>query len=127
LKMKKRLIFLLLIFATTIFGQTKPKKTITNLAPVNVCGGVKYDSAEIYSGVSMKRDYSKEDETTLVGFVLKNKDDDRTYFNIDSDYVSNKGHYSLSELSQTVRKGSRLKVFAYRCRKILYVHKIQKL
>lgn len=122
------------ILSVPAFSQSVAKKTshpskntilfevLRDLAPVDVCGG-EPDSREIYAGTVMKRDFS-EDETRLSGFVLRSSDDSRQYVNLDFEYISGRAASASSGLADWLIKGRKLKVFVYRCSRILYAYKI---
>ncbi len=56
-----------------------------------------------------------EDELTLVGFVIREKTDERSFVNIDTDYVAGKGRFVPSELSSVLMKGKRISIGVYGC------------
>jgi hypothetical protein len=125
----------ILIFSVLLSAQTKQKRKLShpprdtilfevlkNLADKDVCGA-KADSAETYIGTVLKRDFA-EDEMRLSGFVLRTARDNREYINLDYDHISGAAASATSDLRDWLIKGRKMKVFVYRCRRILIVYKI---
>ena len=129
------LLIVLLIFSFSLSAQTKQKRKVShssrntilfevlkNLADEDVCGA-DADSSETYIGTVIKRDFA-EDEMRLSGFVLRLADDNREYINLDFEHISGLASSASSDLRDWLIKGRKIKVSAYRCRRILYAHKI---
>jgi hypothetical protein len=56
-----------------------------------------------------------DDELTLVGFTIREKNDERTFVNIDAEYVASKGRFIPVQLSSILGKGKRIKFRVYGC------------
>ncbi len=97
-------------------------EVLKKLAGENACGA-KADATETYVGTVLKRDFA-EDEVQLSGFVLRTAGDNREYINLDSDYISGRAASASSDLSDWLIKGRKMKVYVYRCRRILIAYKI---
>jgi hypothetical protein len=65
-------------------------------------------------GTIVSRKFS-DDELTLVGFVIRVKDDERSFVNIDAEYVAGKGRFIPRQLSTMLEKGKRVKIQVYGC------------
>ncbi|MDQ3713533.1 MAG: hypothetical protein M3388_15105 [Acidobacteriota bacterium] len=130
------LLVIILIFSVSLSAQTKQKRksshpakdtilfeVLKDLADENVCGA-KADSTETYFGTVLKRDFA-EDELQLNGFVLRTAGDTRQYINLDSDHISGLAALASSDLRDWLIKGRKMKVFVYRCRRILYANRIE--
>lgn len=118
--MQSLTVFLLLSFAaTTMLAQTKkgtttakPKASMSDLYNKDDGGACYPVKPPSLSGTILKRQYD-EDEMTLIGFVIKDRGDDRTFVNIDHEYVGGKGRFVPEELLQIVKPGKRVKIWAY--------------
>lgn len=97
-------------------------EVLKDLADENVCG-TKADASEIYSGTIVKREFA-EDEVRLSGFVLRMEKDKRIFVNLDFEHISDLAASASSDLSEWLIKDRKVKVYVYRCRRILYAHKI---
>jgi len=126
---------MILICSVSLSAQIKQKRktshpprdtilfeVLKNLAHADVCGA-KADSAETYVGTVLKRDFA-EDEMRLSGFVLRTARDNREYINLDYDHISGVAASATSDLRDWLIKGRKMKVFVYRCRRILTAYKI---
>ncbi len=129
------LLLVILIFSVSITAQTKQKRksshpakdtilfeVLKDLAGENVCGA-KANATETYAGTVLKRNFA-EDELQLSGFVLRTAGDNREYINLDSDHISGVAASASGDLRDWLIKGRKMKVFVYRCRRILYTYKI---
>ncbi len=96
---------------------------LSDLASKDVCGKPEWTEKEVYVGSIIKRQFDNN-ELTLNGFVLRAKDDTRTFINLDSDYIAGQAASATSDLSDFLTKGRHLKVWVYRCRRILYAYRI---
>jgi hypothetical protein len=79
-----------------------------------------------YVGILVQRKFD-DDEITLIGFVLRDSKDQRTYINLDAQQVDRMPVVDRSHLSSFLAKGKRLKVWAYACGaagRVLYADKI---
>ncbi|HEX8131059.1 MAG TPA: hypothetical protein VF527_18300 [Pyrinomonadaceae bacterium] len=56
-----------------------------------------------------------DDEVTLIGFTIREKNDERSFVNIDAEYVAGKGRFIPSQLSSILGKGKRVKIRLYGC------------
>jgi hypothetical protein len=56
-----------------------------------------------------------DDELTLIGFTIREKNNERTFVNIDAEYVAGKGRFIPGQLSSILGKGKRIKVRVYGC------------
>lgn len=128
-------IIAILIFSISLSAQAKQKKktshpgkntilyeVLKNLAEDDVCGAAA-DATEIYTGTLLKRNFA-DDELRLNGFVLLMKKDKRISINLDEDHISGLAASASSDLSDWLIKGRKMKVYVYRCRRILYAYKI---
>jgi len=133
--MKLLTVFLLLFFAAnTILAQSKkvekaakPKPSMADLYNKDDGGACYPLKPPTLSGTVVKRQYD-EDEITLIGFVLKEPGDDRTFVNVDHEYVGKKGRFVPEELLQFVKPGNRVKIWVYGCGasgRLLMLEKIQ--
>ncbi|CAN5766065.1 hypothetical protein BH20ACI4_BH20ACI4_16790 [soil metagenome] len=135
--MKKYLFLIIgiLIFAVSLSAQTKHQKktshpskdtilyeVLKDLANENVCGA-KADASEVYSGTIVKREFA-EDEMRLSGFVLRMEKDNRVFINLDYEHISGLAASASSDLSEWLIKDRKVKVYVYRCRRILYAYKV---
>lgn len=118
-------LFIVFVFVTSIQAQKKVKSTLANLAPPDVCGVANLYKDEILVGTSVKRIYDSETETKLTGFTLRAANNDRFYLNVDTEHVLETGATTMKTLTDYVKEGRKVKVYAYRCRRILYVYKVQ--
>ncbi len=129
------LIIGILIFAVSLSAQTKHQKktshpskdtilykVLKELADENVCGA-KADASEVYSGTIVKREFA-EDEMRLSGVVLRMEKDNRVFINLDYEHISGLAESASSDLSEWLIKDRKVKVYVYRCRRILYAYKI---
>ena len=113
-------LILSLFLAHQIPAQTSGKKSVTAKKPVAVVTMTDLASKDVCTdpethkipvdGVVVKRNFA-DDEMTLIGVVIREKDDRRYFVNIDSDYVAGKGHYVPFELSSILTKGRRVKIW----------------
>ena len=116
-------IIALSLFALTVTGQTNkkspsPKKqtrivTMSDLASSDVCVDPTKHKIPV-DGVIVSRKFDS-DEMTLISVVVREKDDQRYFVNIDSEYVAGKGHFVSSELSSILTKGRSVKIWVYGC------------
>jgi hypothetical protein len=97
---------------------------LSDLASKDVCGKPEWAEKEVYVGSIIKRQFANN-EMQLSGFVLKAADDTRTYINLDSDYIDGRAASASSDLSDFLTKGRHIKVWVYRCRRILYAYRIK--
>ncbi len=97
-------------------------EVLKKLADENACGAAA-DATKTYVGTVVKRDFA-EDEMQLSGFVLRTAGDGREYINLDAEYISGRAASASSDLSDWLIKGRKMKVYVYRCRRILYAYKI---
>jgi hypothetical protein len=134
----KKSIFLvigILIFVISLSAQTKQQKktshpskdtilyeVLKDLTDENVCG-TKTDASEVYSGTIVKREFA-EDEMRLRGFVLRLEKDKRIFVNLDYEHISGVAASASSDLSEWLIKDRKVKVYVYRCSRILYAYKI---
>lgn len=82
-----------------------------------------------FSGTVIKRNYA-DDEITLIGFVLREAGDTRTFLNIDHERVAGKGHFVPDQLLEILKVGVRVKVWVYGCGasgRLMYLDKVQRL
>jgi len=86
---------------------------MSDLASRDVCVDPVKQAVPI-DGVIMKRNFD-ENEMTLIGVVVREKDDQRYFVNIDSEYVAGRGRWVPSELSSILSKGRRVKIWVYGC------------
>lgn len=123
-----------LIIITALVGcataQTKSSKPATvlqevlnNLSKPEICGQPEWAERTVYSGRIVKRDFD-ESELRLSGFVLKDSKDRRVYVNLDTDHISKLSSDSSGALANFLLLGTKVKVTAWKCRKILYAAKI---
>lgn len=125
----------ILILAVSLSAQSKiQKKTshpskdtilyevLKELANEDVCGA-EADASEIYSGTIIKREFA-EDEMRLSGFVLRMEKDNRVFINLDYEHISGLAASASSDLSEWLIKDRKVKVYVYRCRRILYAYRI---
>jgi hypothetical protein len=131
-------IILVLLFGLSVIAQTKRKPVakravepdtilavvLSDLAADTVCGKPEWAEKESYIGTIIKRQFD-DSELQLSGFVIRDVKDRRTFINIDTDHVSGLARSAPEELSSFLKKGKRVKVWVYRCRHILYAHKIK--
>lgn len=87
--------------------------TMSDLASTDVCVGPTKHSIPV-DGVIVKREFDPN-EITLIGVVVREKDDQRHFVNIDSEYVAGKGRFVPSELSSILTTGRRVKIWVYGC------------
>lgn len=135
--MKKYIFFTLgvLIFAVSLSAQTNQQKktnhpskdtilyeVLNKLADQDVCGA-KADSAEVYTGTIVKRTFT-ENELNLSGFVLRMQKDKRAFVNLDYEHISGLAASASNDLSDWLIINRKVKVYVYRCRRILYAYKI---
>lgn len=124
----------LFIFSLIGFGQSKkfPRtdkqntiiaEVVKKLAEPIVCGSPEWAEKDFYSGTIVKRNFDKS-QFKLSGFVLRDKRGRRTFINLDTDYIDGLAASASSDLSDFLLVGRPIKVWAYRCRKILYAYKI---
>jgi hypothetical protein len=97
---------------------------LSDLAPNTVCGEPEWAEKESYIGTIIKREFD-DSELHLSGFVIRDAKDQRTFINIDTEHVAGLARSAPEELSSFLTKGKRVKVWVYRCRRILYAHKIK--
>lgn len=128
------------VFCLSVSGQKKktlPKipahkqntilaSVLSNLADTSVCGDPKNTEKETYDGMVIKRQFNAN-EVQLSGFVLRDAKDRRTFINLESEHIASVAASASSDLSNFLIKGRRIKVFVYKCRRILYAYKIQAL
>ena len=125
----------ILIFTISLPAQVKKQKAtshpakdtilyevLKNLADEDVCG-TEADAKEIYVGTVVKREFA-EDEMRLSGFVLRMQKDERLFVNLDYEHISGLAASASSDLSDWLVKNRKIKVYVYRCRRILYAYKI---
>ncbi len=131
-------IVLVLLFGLSVVAQTKRKPAakkavepdtilavvLSDLAPDTVCGEPEWAEKESYIGTVIKRQFD-DSELHLSGFIIRDAKDQRTFINIDTDHVSGLARSAPEELSSFLTKGKRVKVWVYRCRRILYAYKIK--
>lgn len=87
--------------------------TMSDLASKHVCVDPTKHTVPV-DGVIVKRNFD-DNEMTLIGVVVREKDDQRYFVNIDSEYVAGKGRWVPSELSSILTKGRRVKIWVYGC------------
>lgn len=130
------IIFALMVLSISLPAQTKQKRktshpakntilfeVLKNLADKNVCGA-EADSSEVYTGTVLRLSFA-EDELRLNGFVLVMSGDKRMFINLDEEHISGVAASASSDLSDWLIKGRKIKVSVYRCRRILYAHRIE--
>jgi hypothetical protein len=132
-----QILLLILILGLIVSAQTKRRPRTKSVVPKNsilavilpqlstpeICGSPEWAEKEVYSGSIIKRDFD-DSEMLLSGFVLRDAKDDRTYINIDTEHVSGLAASASNDLADFLTKGRRIKVWVYRCRRILYAYKI---
>lgn len=126
--------FLLVILAAPVFSQSTGKKIVKHelsmaesgdLTKPSICGAEdEIPPIETFNGIVKKRDFA-DDEINLIGFVMADRKDLRSYINIDSEYVSTSGHWTPDDLSRILVVGNQVRIQTYRCRRILYLKSIK--
>jgi hypothetical protein len=79
------------------------------------CGDARFAKKVIFTGTVMRREFA-EDEITPLGIVIRDRKDDRTYINVDFEYLNE--HFSggtIASLTDILSKGRYLLVVAYQC------------
>lgn len=126
-----RLFLLLIVIAISGFpiaAQKSAGKTMSDLYNKDDSGAC-MALGKPFAGTVVKRNYA-DDEITLVGFVLREPGDERTFLNIDNEYVAGKGHFVPDELLEIIKVGKRVKVWVYECGasgRLMYLDKVQRL
>ena len=129
---------LLLVLGVWVTAHTKRKSAVkkavepdtilavvlSDLASDTVCGAPDLAEKESYIGTIIKREFD-DSELHLSGFVIKDAKDQRTFINIDTEHVAGLASSAPEELSSFLTKDKRVKVWVYRCRRILYAYKIK--
>jgi hypothetical protein len=138
-------ITLTLLFAVSVIAQTSKKSTTKRGSTKKTTRTIEkatlsdlYDKdSEAYClelpqpiiGTIVSRKFDDE-ELTLIGFTIREKTDERTFVNIDTEYVSGKGRFVPTELSSILSKGKRVKIRVYGCGAagaLFYLDKVQEL
>lgn len=73
-----------------------------------------YKHEEPFQGTIVKREFA-EDELTIIGLVLMDENDNRTYINIDSEQVKKLSRAAYSNLSSFLGKGKQMEIWVYGC------------
>ena len=79
-----------------------------------------------YIGTLVQRKFD-EDEITLIGFVLRDSKDQRTYINLDDEQIDRMLIVDRGYVSRFLAKGTRIKVWAFACGaagRVLYADRI---
>lgn len=79
-----------------------------------------------FIGTLVQRKFD-DDEITLIGFVVRDAKDQRTYINLDDEQIDRMLMVDRDYLSSFLAKGKRLKVWAYACGaagRVLYADRI---
>lgn len=79
-----------------------------------------------YVGKLVQRKFD-DDEITLIGFVLRDSKDERTYINLDDEQIDRMLMVDRSYLSKFLAKGKQVKVWVYVCGaagRVLYADRI---
>jgi hypothetical protein len=123
-----------IVFCLSSSAQNRSKKSshpasdtilfevLKKLSGENICGAAA-DSSDTFVGTVVKTNFA-DDELRLNGFVLQLTGDKRIFVNLDEEYISGRAASASSDLSDWLVKGRRIKVWTYRCRRILYAHRI---
>ncbi len=128
-----RLVLLVVVAVLTvglvpIAAQKRAGKTMSDLYNKDDSGAC-IPLGKPFSGTVVKRNYA-ENEITLVGFVLREPGDERSFLNVDYEYVAGKGRFIPAELLEVIKVGNRIKVWVYGCGasgRLMYLDKVQKL
>lgn len=79
-----------------------------------------------FIGTLVQRKFD-DDEITLIGFVVRDAKDERTYINLDDEQIDRMLMVDRGYLSTFLAKGKRLKVWAFACGaagRVLYADRI---
>lgn len=109
-------------FITNVIAQDENKPPIaifgrSRLVELSNMAGDMSDCAKAarpYTGTIVQRKFD-DDEITLIGIIVRDSKDERTFLNIDSDQISQLNRAALSNLSSFLGKGKRIKAWAYMC------------
>ena len=118
------------------FGQSTHPRTdkqntivaavVKKLAEPTVCGKPEWAEKEFYVGTIVKREFD-ESQLKLKGFVIRDKSDNRSYINLDTAFIASLAASASSELADFLVVGRPIQVWAYRCRRIVFAHRISSL
>lgn len=120
----------ILILATGISAQKKSTRwgggtlaEANEITGAPVCGDAV--GRFVMVGTVMKRTYD-DDEITPNGFVLREQGDDRTYINLDVDYMRDSmSGGTIGSIADAVKKGRQLRVQVDLCGKIYTARRLK--
>jgi hypothetical protein len=78
----------------------------------------------VYEGALVKREFG-DDQLRLSGIVISDENDKRIFINFDEEHVAGLRRSVPEELSSALTVGKQVKVWVYRCSKVLFAHRIQ--
>jgi len=113
----------LFVLASAASGQRTLGESMDLTGP-KVCGTGTYGEVETFVGTVMKRDFA-ENETTVSGFVLRDKKDQRFYFNLDVDFLSQFSGNTVDSISEALTVGNLLRVKADHCAHIYMARRVK--
>jgi hypothetical protein len=93
-------------------GKQQTLIEISNIAGDMATGCFRFDRP--YVGAIVKRKFAN-DEITIIGFVIRSSNDERTYINIDDEQIQRMSSVGRSNFSSLLGIGKRVKVWVYGC------------
>ncbi|MBX3265450.1 MAG: hypothetical protein KF831_01970 [Acidobacteria bacterium] len=116
------ILMLSIVFTTNVIAQdeSKPPTAIfgrSGLVELSNMAGDLSDCAKAprpYTGTIVQRKFD-DDEITLIGIIIRDSKDERTFLNLDSDQISRLDRAARSNLSSFLGKGKRIRAWAYMC------------
>lgn len=124
--MKKILLLTLLtlIFSLASFAQTKDDMAASlDLASSPPCGVDEKPRHQMVVGTVMKREFA-EDEMTLSGVVIKESKDQRTFVNLDVEYLQGETGNLTAQLSEFLAVGKRVTLKTDVCGRTLTLRRL---